>query len=339
MVPWYARRLAARRESRQATARGELSTHVVDLLEGAAELVAFDAADEQLARVSAADADLTRIATASARTGGVGGALVTLLAGLAVWGVLIAGVPAVRSGRLPGPLLAVVALVPLALFEMVNGLPAAAQMLERVRGSASRVFDVVDSPLPLVDPDTPGRVGAPHCVQMRGLRACYGQERNWALEGVDLDLPPGRRVGIVGPSGAGKSTLALVLLRLLPYQAGSVTLDGTEFETLAGEDIRRVVGLASQDAYLFDTTLRENLLLARRDATEADVRVALEQARLLDWVDAFPDGLDTEVGEHGARLSGGSASDSESRAPCWPAFPCSFSMSRESTWTRPPQTL
>jgi ABC-type multidrug transport system fused ATPase/permease subunit len=96
-----------------------------------------------------------------------------------------------------------------------------------------------------------------------------------------------------------------VLLRLLSYEGGSVTLGGAELSALAGADVRRLIGLAAQDAHLFDTTVRENVQLARRDATEDQIREALERARLLEWVEQLPRGLDTEVGEHGARLSGG----------------------------------
>ncbi len=103
LVPWYTLRMARRRESRQAAVRGDLSTHVVDLLEGAPELVAFGAVDAQLARVSAADAELTRIASATSRTAGAGSGLITLLTGLAVWGILLVGVPSVHSGRFQGP--------------------------------------------------------------------------------------------------------------------------------------------------------------------------------------------------------------------------------------------
>ena len=110
---------------------------------------------------------------------------------------------------------------------------------------------------------------------------------------------------MVGASGAGKSTLAAVLTRLLAYEAGSVTLAGVELADLDGSDVRRIVGLVEQDAHVFDTSLRENLQLARRDATEGELRDALRRARLLDWVETLPLGLDTAVGEHGARLSGG----------------------------------
>jgi thiol reductant ABC exporter CydC subunit len=306
VVPLLSRALARRREARLADARAELSTSVVELLEGAAELLAFGAMEPQMSRVSAADDEMTRISTATAHTAGVGSALVTLLCGLTVWATLLVGVPAVHSGRLRGPLLAVIALVPLALFEVVTGLPSAAQCLARVRRSTARVFDVIDTAPPVTDPVRHRELGsAPHTLRVRGLRVRYPDRREWALDGIDLDLAPGQRVGLVGASGAGKSTLAAVLLRFLPYEGGSVTLDGVELAALRGDEVRRVVGLAAQDSHVFNTTIRENLLLARRDATDDAISGALEGARLLDWVEQLPAGIDTQVGEAGARMSGG----------------------------------
>jgi thiol reductant ABC exporter CydC subunit len=306
-IPEWTRRLSANREARQAAARGELTTHVVDLLEGAQELVAFGATGPQLAKISATDAELTRINASTSFTSGLGAGMVTLLTGLAVWAALLAGVPAVRSGSLDETLLAVVALVPLAAFEMAMGLPSAAQSLERVRRSGARVFEVIDSPLPIEEPHS--SVESPvepagYGLDIRGLRCRYGRGP-WVLDGVDLDLPPGRRVGIVGPSGAGKSTLAAVLLRFLPYQEGSVALGGVEISEMRGEDVRAVVGLAAQDTHVFDTTLRENLVLARRDAADSDLAEALDRARLREWVEELPEGLDTPVGGHGTGMSGG----------------------------------
>jgi ATP-binding cassette, subfamily C, bacterial CydCD len=97
----------------------------------------------------------------------------------------------------------------------------------------------------------------------------------------------------------------MVLLRFLDPAAGRVTLGGTDITTLASDDVRKVIGLCAQDAHIFDSTLRENLRLARPGVTDSQLAAALQQARLGDWVAGLPDGLDTEVGEHGARLSGG----------------------------------
>ena len=150
LVPWLTRRLARRTEARQATARGELGVAVVDLVEGAPDLVAYGATRRQLARVAAADAELTAVASATANTAGIGSGLNQLLTGAAVWGALVLGVAAVHEGRLQGVLLAVIVLTPLAAFELVAGLPGAAQAFERVRQSAARVFEVVDAPDPVV---------------------------------------------------------------------------------------------------------------------------------------------------------------------------------------------
>jgi thiol reductant ABC exporter CydC subunit len=305
-LTWLTGRLARRSESRQAALRGELTAAVVDLLQGAPELTAYGALDAQLVRISAVDAQLAQVGATTARTAGVGQGLATLLSGLAMWGALLVGVAAVHAGAMDGVLLAVTALVPLAAFELVTDLPTATQTLQRVRRAAARTLAVIDAEPPISEPATP-RALPPSAgtLRVRGLRTRYGPSGPWVLDGLDLDLTPGRTVALVGHSGAGKSTLADVLLRFLPYQDGSITLDGAEISDLGGDDYRRVIGLVSQDAHIFDTTVEENLRLARRDADPEELRAALKRARLLDWTDGLTAGLSTQVGAHGARISGG----------------------------------
>jgi thiol reductant ABC exporter CydC subunit len=305
-VPWLTQRLARRSEARQAEARAELTASVVDLVEGIPDLLANGATSAQLQRVEQADAELTSIAASSASTAGVGIGLVTLLTGLAMWGAAVIGVDAVSAGDLNATLLAVLVLVPLAAFELVLPLPAATQALEQVRRSAARLFEVIDTPQPVVEPVEASAVPvAPHHVVLQGVQARYGDSREPALIGVDLELTAGRRVAVVGASGAGKSTLANVLLRFLPYESGTITINGVELGELAGDDVRRVVGLAEQDPHLFATTLRKNLEVARPGATEAEMRDALTRARLGEFIAGLPAGLDTPVGERGTQLSGG----------------------------------
>ena len=305
-VPWFTGALARRRESRFAGARGDLTAAMVDLTEGAAELVAFGAVEAQLRTIRDHDAELTAIASASAGTAGIGLALTTLLAALACWGCLLVGIPAFTSGRLGATELAVITLIPLAAFELVVGLPVATQVLQRARQAAARVFAVLDAPAPVVEPEVPMPVSdGPHDLRARSLWARYPGGAEPVLRGVDLSLPPGRRVAVVGPSGAGKSTLAAVLLGFLPYEAGSVSLDGTPLDRLAGDELRTVVGLVTQDAYLFDTTIADNLAIGRRHATGEEMRHVLGRVGLGDWLDDLPGGLATEVGRHGSRLSGG----------------------------------
>ncbi|WP_433465533.1 thiol reductant ABC exporter subunit CydC [Spirillospora sp. CA-128828] len=305
-APWLSSAMARRAERQTTDLRAELTSHIVDTLQGAPELIAYGAAPEQLAKAGRLDHDFTRASGRSATTTGVGAALSALAGGLAVWGSLAVGVPAVRSGALDGVLLAVVVLLPLAAFEVVAGLPQAAQHMERVRRSATRIFDVLDSRPPVHDPDDPTPLPAsPYTLSVENLQARWTPSAPYALDGISLDLSPGRRCAIVGPSGSGKTTLTAVLLRFLEPAGGGVSLNGVDLRALSGDDVRQVIGLCAQDAHLFDSTIGENIRLARPTATDDDIRDVLGRARLLDWVDSLPHGLDTRVGEHGAQVSGG----------------------------------
>jgi ATP-binding cassette subfamily C protein CydCD len=305
-VPLVTGAVARRAEHRLAPARGVLATRVADLLTGTAELAVAGALPARTAEAREADGVLTRIASRAATATALGDGLTALISGLTVTAAALVGAQAVAAGRLDGVAMAVVVLTPLAAFEAVLGLPLAVQYRQRVRRSAERIFEVLDAPEPVAEPQRSRQAPAsPFPVAVRGLAARHpGQERN-ALAGLDLTLEEGRRIAVVGPSGSGKTTLAQVLLRFLDAHTGTYTLAGVDACALDGDDVRALVGLCAQDAHLFDSSLRENLLLARKDAGEDDLRAALGRARLLDWADSLPDGLDTLVGEHGARLSGG----------------------------------
>ncbi|MFI0810871.1 thiol reductant ABC exporter subunit CydD [Streptomyces echinatus] len=305
-VPLLTAAAARQTERRLAPARGLLATRVTDLLTGTAELTVAGALPARTDAARRADGALTRIAARSAAVTGLGDGLTALVSGLTVTATAAFGAQAVAAGRLSGVAMAVVVLTPLAAFEAVLGLPLAVRYRQRVRRSAERVYEILDAPEPVREPESPRQAPvSPFPVVLKGLVARYEGQRREALTGLDLTLEQGRRVAVVGPSGSGKTTLAQVLLRFLEPEAGTYTLAGVDACAPAGDDVRRLVGLCAQDAHLFDSSVRENLLLARKDATEADLRGALARARLLDWVDSLPDGLDTLVGEHGARLSGG----------------------------------
>ncbi|MEW2030572.1 thiol reductant ABC exporter subunit CydD [Streptomyces roseifaciens] len=303
-VPVLSGAVARRAERQSAPARGELSVQVVDVLAGTDELTVAGALPARLTGLRAADGRLTRIARRAAAATALGSGLSALACGLTVAAAAWTGVTAVHDGRLDGLWLAVVVLTPLAAFEAVAGLPLAVQYRQRVRKSAERVYEVLDAPLPVRE-GTAGAPGTPFPLRLTDLTARYPGQPVPALEGFGLELAAGRRVAVVGRSGAGKTTLAQVLLRFLDAESGTYTLAGRNTVPMAGDAVRGLVGLCAQDAHIFDSSLRENLRLARPDASEAALREALRSARLLEWVEGLPQGLDTLVGEHGARLSGG----------------------------------
>ena len=303
VVPWIVARIAARTERRLAPTRGALSASVVSSLDGAADLLAFGAVDAALADIGRRDAELTAVAKRESAGLGLGVGLSTALQGVAVVACLVAAIPAVVDGRIGPAWLAVAALLPLAAYDIVATLPTSALAYQRVRGSAERLNEVLDAPDPLQDPREAEPVPAsPMPLRCRGLQAAWTDEP--VLRGIDLDLGAGERVAVVGPSGAGKSTLAMVLLRFLDY-AGSVELSGTEMRMLDGDAVREEVGLLTQDAHIFDTTVRENLHLGAPRATDDELRAVLARVGLAGWLTRLPRGLDTDLGPHGAAISGG----------------------------------
>ncbi|MBP0461512.1 thiol reductant ABC exporter subunit CydC, partial [Streptomyces montanisoli] len=283
-----------------------LAVRVAELLRGVAEITVAGALPRALREARAADTELTSLVSRGAAATALGAGLSALVRGLTVAAAAVAGVHAVREGRLSGVELAVVLLIPLAAFEAVAGLPLAVQSRQRARRSAERVYEVLDAPVPVSEPERPAEPPAsPFPLTLNGVTARYPDADRDALAGFDLTLTAGRRVAVVGPSGSGKTTLAQVLLRFLDTREGTWSLGGTDAAALGGDRVRRLVGLCAQDAHVFDSSVRENLRLARTDATEEQLRDALRAARLLDWVEDLPHGLDTLVGEHGAQLSGG----------------------------------
>ncbi|MEU4561170.1 thiol reductant ABC exporter subunit CydC [Actinoplanes sp. NPDC023936] len=326
-VPLLQRAATRRADGRLAPLRGELATEVVDLVHGLADLSAYGATRSRLRRIDAIDARLTAAGRRSALMTGMSAAVTTLSSGFCVLAGLAAGAVAVRSGSLHGELLALVVLTPLAVFEVAGPLPAAAQTYETAKASLRRLNELwsAAAPSPRVDfgcgahlNSTPSGRSGPACgveagagvttrvpeIRIEGVTAGWVPGRT-AVRDVDLVLPAGARVALTGPSGAGKSTIAALLVRFLDPRDGRITLDGVDLRDIPADRVREIVGYLPEDAYLFDTTIGDNLRIAKPGATEADLRAALRAARLLDWVDTLPDGLATLVGEHGMALSGG----------------------------------
>lgn len=304
-VPLLGAALGRASGRRLASARGTLSAEVVELLQGMPELLAWGRAGDRLRRVLTVDASLERHERRSAwRTGLVDG-LAALLPGLAALGMLLTGIPAVRAGRLDGIRLTVLVLLALASFEATAPLPAAFEQLAGHLAAARRLFAIADAPAPVRDPSEPAPAPAGRAIVLEGARVRFHSGGPPTFDGLDLCLEPGRRVALVGRSGAGKTTVAMVLLRFRELDGGRAVLDGRDLSAYAAADVRRVIGLAAQDAHLFNTSIRENLRLARPDVDQDALEAAAAKGRILDWIGSLPDGWDTLVGEQGVQVSGG----------------------------------
>ncbi|MEU0547496.1 thiol reductant ABC exporter subunit CydC [Micromonospora sp. NPDC005979] len=301
-LPALATVVTRRSAAEVAPLRGALATDAVDLTHGAADLAAFGATDAALRAAEQRAAHLARLERRLAATGFAVDAVGVLVAGLTAAAVVLVALAADVRGVLVG----VLAVGTLAAVEVALALVSAARQWTQLRPGLARVAALLDAAPPAHSPSAAGvEPSGPHDLRFAEVSVRYRTGAAPALDRVSLDLPAGRRIAVVGPSGAGKSTLAAVLTGAVRPTAGHVTLADRDLSAYGEEELPRVAGGLLAEAYVFHATVRENLLLGRAGASEAELTGAMRAAGLLDWVHAQPAGWDTLVGEEGGQLSGG----------------------------------
>jgi ATP-binding cassette subfamily C protein CydC len=311
--------------------RADLTVAVVDGVQGMADLVAYGAGERQWTQVRDLSRDLQRNQSRQARITGLHTALMSLTISFAATTTLILAIPLVRAGEIEGVMLAVLLLATITSFEAVLPLPAAFQQWSSNLAAARRLFEIVAPDGPTPGQDAPPRVagvyqyarthpesslkpsvpsprvepGSAVGLSVRDLQFRYTPDDPPALDGVSFTVEPGQTVAIVGASGAGKTTLLNLLLRFWDYDAGEITIAGHDLRAFDPDDSRALMSLVSQQTYLFNATIRDNLLIAQPDATDDDLIRAARAAHLHDFVDSLRDQYDTWIGEQGLALSGG----------------------------------
>ena len=310
VVPVMARRAAAVPGAEAVASRAALRVATVDLLQGLTDLRAAGAVDRRLGVIDALGERLVDSQCRASNAGVIAEAAVGLSAGLALWcATLLAAASVAAGGLLPGvepALVPALALAALAAFEAVAPLPAAMERWGEVRAAALRIFDLADrSPAIVAGPD-PSPVPRDASIVFTSVRLRYAPDLPPALDSLDLAIPDGQHLAILGPSGAGKSSLGRLLVRFWDYE-GEIRLGGHDLQRYRPEDLRRLVGIATQDAQLFNGSVRDNLLMAAPEADAAAMEHALDVVQLAEFVRGLPEGIDTWIGEAGARLSAGQA--------------------------------
>jgi thiol reductant ABC exporter CydC subunit len=335
-LPWLTHRLTGNLGAQLVATRAELKVILIDTLQGLADVLACGREQSQLAQVDRLSHALALIQERLAWLTGLHTALSGLLANLAAVAILVVAIPLVHNDQMDGVYLGLLVLATLAGFEAVTPLSAAFQNLEGSLAAARRLFELVDT-APAIEENVaensshPRRWGdspSPNGRGDWGVRAVSRQESSHThpqtfslvvdnlhfryhpteppvLNGLSFNLPAGGRLAIMGPSGAGKSTLVYLLLRFWEYQTGRIELGGRDLRSYTPEEVRGLISVVSQQTHLFNTTVRENLLMARPEATTEEMVEAAHQARIHDFIESLPQGYETWMGEQGLRLSGG----------------------------------
>lgn len=306
-APAVTRWTTRRAQRRTGQARALLSERTVDVLDALPDIVAYGATDTHLAGLGAADAALARLERRGALGSGIGAGLVTLASGWTV--ALLAAVctHAVATAKLGPTIGAALVLAPLALFELCSGLPDAARVFDAGLAAWHRLRRITTTPAVVSAPpaSTPLNWTAASVLEFDDVSARWPGSERTAVAQISFRLAAGEHAVLSGPSGSGKSTIAALAARHLDPAAGTVRVDGTDLRATDPARVRELVTVVDQDAHLFDTTIRENLLIGDPHATDARLWDALRDACLDDWVATLPGGLDTEVGRVGDAVSGG----------------------------------
>lgn len=297
--------------TRSVNLRSGLGAAIVDFVQGSFELQAFNRSAVYRAKIDELRRGLSEVERGSAITDAVATGTGLLLTHLTAVGILIVGIPLVRSDDLSGVMLAVLCLVAVAAFEAALPLPLAVRHLHHQVASALRLFEVLDakpsvlSPLAASIPRWTQPGSQSPTLTFERVSHTYPDSSRPAIIDFNCRIKSGDRVAIVGPSGAGKTTLAHLIHRFWDPEAGRILVGGTDVKQMNLDDLRTSTGLVAQDTFLFNGTINENLLMARPDASADEVRLACHRAALTSTLDGFPDGLETWIAEFGQRLSGG----------------------------------
>ena len=308
LSPFLMRKRVDRLASRASEAQGELNAHTVDTLQGLPEILAF----RQEAQRGAQLIDLVRrhhaLRLPFFRDLTIQTALVETVTGLGGLAVVITGALLVNAGDLERTSLPLLTLLAMAAFLPISEIANIGRQLADTLGGTRRLHAVHSEPVAVTD--GPGVKHAESrdtgaALELENVMFTYPGIKAAALDGINLTLPAGSTLALVGPSGAGKTTLANLLMRFWDPEEGEVRLNGHDLRDWRINDLRGHIALVAQDTYLFNDTIRANILIARPDASDAEVAAAVSHAALDDFTAALPDGLETEVGERGTRLSGG----------------------------------
>ncbi|MCX7840541.1 MAG: thiol reductant ABC exporter subunit CydD, partial [Anaerolineae bacterium] len=307
VLPILAQQVSKRFNEQTIQRRAQLNTQLVDGIQGIADLIAYGREEAQLERVRATSRALVRAQMFLAIIAGAHNALGNALTHLAMWSALVIAIPLVNAARFDGVYLAVIALAVLASFEGVLALPLAFQYLDASLLAARRLFEFADRRPPTDDrrPRVSAVSGQRSAVVFDRVTFRYALDEPCVLNGLSFEVRAGERVAIVGPSGVGKSSIVNLLLRFWDYEDGHIWIDGRELRDIPPDEARALFAVVPQTIHLFNATIRENLLLARPDATEAEIIEATRRAQIHDFIVTLPDGYDTRIGEQGLRLSGG----------------------------------
>lgn len=307
-VPLLFSRLGRKGAARESETQAEFKSRQIEILQGLTDLLAFPAYGRFIDGLLMISERLLEIQSRNDKLSALSSALTLVLGQLSLLLLLFGGAVLLQRQELTGgPALALVLFGVLALFEWIQPLAQAMQMLGKTQNSARRIKNLAESTPLIQEPEIGRSLPASNRWDLEQVSFRYSEDDAWVLRDIDMTLREGDKIAITGASGTGKSTLLHLLLRFFDPQQGRISLAGIDVREFRSESLYTRVSLMSQHSQLFAGTIRDNLLLGKPDAGEDELFGAIELAGLSALIARLPEGIDTLVGEQGSRVSGGEA--------------------------------
>ena len=307
LIPWLFNQLGSTGAKKITEQTAQFKVQQIEMLQSIAELNTFNAYTRFKKQLLATSEKLLSTQRNNNQLSALSTAITLFISQLAILITLLIAVSLFQQDRLSGAELVMLVFCVLAVFELVMPLAASMQMLAKTQAAAKRIRSITNLTAAITEPQQAQRIEHSGDISISKLCFRYSDQTDWVLNTIDLNIPFGSKVAIVGDSGAGKSTLLQLIMRFNQAQKGSIKIAGIDYKDLLSDHLLQQFAVLSQRTELFDATIKQNLLIAKPTANTVEIKQAITMAGLDKFISQLPQGINTWVGEQGAKVSGGEA--------------------------------
>ncbi len=305
LIPWIFNCIGRQGAANIVEQTAGFKVEQLEMLQGIADLCAFNAYTRYKNQIITVSAKMLETETENNRLSALSSSITLFLSQITVLISIIIGSILFQQGHISGAILAMLSFCVLVVFELVTPLAPSVQLLAKTQTAIKRIRRIIDLKPVIIEPDEPHSIPGRVDLNINDLSFRYSEKSDWILKQIDLNIPQGSKIAIVGNSGAGKTTLLQLLMRFYDPQQGAIEFAGIDYKRFTSDQLITQIAVLSQRSQLFSATVKENLLIARPTASESEINQAINLAGLNKFIKRLPEGIDTWVGENGAKVSAG----------------------------------
>jgi len=307
LIPWIFNQLGKKGARQIIEYSAAFKVDQIEILQHMAELKAFNAYGRFTGKLRTLSEQMISIQRQNNRLNALSSGITLLLSQLTVAVSLVMVVLLFQQQSITAGILVMLVFSVLAVFELVMPISTSMQMLGKTQQAAKRIRKVADLKPLVTEPDNPKQIVNRTDIKINNLSFRYSEHSDWVLNNINLDIPQGSKIAIVGESGVGKSTLLQLIMHFYDPQLGRIEYAGVDCKRLNSAHLLAQFSVLSQSTELFSDTIKQNLLIAKPAASEVEIKRAIQMAGLEGFINKLPAGLNSWIGEQGAKISGGEA--------------------------------